>query len=169
MTAIIPVGRQDAKLRLTLTAQDGLRSHLPPPEEFDSEVEAAFAKRWGRTPREGWTLMRETEVLFENQHVFFPDFTFEHEDGRRVHLEIIGFWTPEYLTAKQATLQRFARHPILLAIAQSNLATVDAWPMACLIYKTRLKVEAVLDRLRQMERPTIMPPRLEHGDSPHDG
>ena len=169
MTAVVPVGRQGAKLRLTLSSRDGLRSHLPAPEEFDSEVEAAFAKRWGDAPREGWKLLRETEVLFENQHVFFPDFTFQHDDGRRVHLEIIGFWTPEYLRAKQATLQRFARHPILLAIAQSNLATVGDWPSTCLIYKTRLKVDSVLDRLRMTPRPTIMPPRSENGEQPHDG
>jgi len=29
--------------------------------------------------------------------VFVPDFTFRHEDGTQACLEIVGFWTPEYL------------------------------------------------------------------------
>ncbi len=164
MTAVVPVGKQRGKLRLELDAKAGLHSHLPVPEEFDSEVEAAFAKRWGESPREGWRLLRESEILFENQRVFFPDFTFEHEDGRRVHLEIIGFWTPEYLTAKRATLARFARHQILVAIARSSHEAAPDWPVACLVYKTRLKVDEVLDRLRQGGSAAIMPEAPSNGE-----
>ncbi len=82
---------------LALTANDGLVSHLPAPEDFDSTLEANFVERWNDEPRAGWTLERESEILHHGQKVFIPDFVFTHADGRRHLLEIVGFWTPEYL------------------------------------------------------------------------
>ena len=63
------------------------------------------SRRNGAEARDGWTLVREGEVLHEGQKVFVPDFVFRHDDGRVVLMEIIGFWTPEYLEAKAATLR----------------------------------------------------------------
>ncbi|HEX5445283.1 MAG TPA: DUF790 family protein, partial [Pirellulales bacterium] len=114
--------------RLELSPADGLSSHLPPPDEFDSDLEAAFAEKWGDQPRDGWTLLREAEVLHAGQHVFVPDFVFQHADGRRVMLEIVGFWTPEYLQAKLETLARFADRPVLLAVADALGGESTTWP-----------------------------------------
>lgn len=169
MVATVPVGRSGWRLRLLLSEQDGLRSHLPPPDEFDSEVEEAFARRWGPDPREGWMLRREDDVLVAGQTAFFPDFTFEHADGRRVHLEIVGFWTPEYLTAKAATLERFAEHRVLVAVAQSLTDALPPLPDPPLVYKTRLKVEDVVERLRAVPGPAIMRPSPEHGETGNEG
>lgn len=144
MQAIVPVGRSGWKLKLQLSAEDQLKSHLPSPEEFDSEVEAKFAANWGGEPRDGWRLLRESEILFEDQHVFFPDFTFEHEDGRRKHLEIVGFWTPEYIEAKANTLRRFAKHDVAVAVVASQSDRLPQLPGEPIVYKTRLKVADVL-------------------------
>lgn len=140
--------------RLQLTSEDGLRSHLPPPEEFDSSVEETFAERWGGEPRDGWTLARETEILHRGQHVFIPDFVFQHADGRRVLLEIVGFWTPEYIEAKLRTLALFEGEPILLAVAETLTKSDDgsasvAWPEGTVFFKTALKVKDVLERLAE--------------------
>jgi predicted nuclease of restriction endonuclease-like RecB superfamily len=32
--------------------------------------------------------------------VFLPDFTLRHADGREALVEVVGFWTPEYLEEK---------------------------------------------------------------------
>jgi predicted nuclease of restriction endonuclease-like RecB superfamily len=151
MTAVIPKGPSGNRLRLLLSARDGLRSHLPPLDEFDSSVEQALAERWGAEPREGWSMSRESEILFANQHAFLPDFTFTHADGRRVHLEIVGFWTPEYLSAKAETLRRFASEPILVAVAASSAAGLPELPRPPLVYKTRIKVPELLERLRSTD------------------
>src|SRR6476660_9341484 len=50
------------KLGLDLSEADGLTSHLPPPDEFDSQVESDFAEKWGSEPRAGWRLIREGDV-----------------------------------------------------------------------------------------------------------
>jgi predicted nuclease of restriction endonuclease-like RecB superfamily len=124
-----------------------LRSHLPPPEEFDSTLEQEFFHRWGEAPRDGWSIRREGDLLHRGQRVFIPDFVFEHKDGRRVFLEIVGFWTPEYLEAKIKTLREFAGVSILLAVAERAGSTFDGLVAAPIRYKTALKIDDVLDRL----------------------
>lgn len=150
MHALLEVRRFGArKLSLDLSPADGLRSPIPPPGEFDSDLEATFAERWGREPRDGWSLHRESEVLHSGQKVFVPDFVFEHRDGRRCLLEIIGFWTPEYLQAKLATLQTFADQPILVAIADSAAQQVPALAVDAIRYKSSLTIKDVLAALER--------------------
>jgi len=150
MHATIRTRRSGWVLSLDLSSTDGLKSHLPPPEDFDSQVEQAFAERWGDQPRDGWTLAREGEVLYETQKTFVPDFVFRHEDGRNVLLEIIGFWTPEYLQAKVEKLRDFADKTIWLAIAEGVAPSLPDLPQQEVIpYKTALLLKDVLDRLNR--------------------
>ncbi len=135
------------KLGLDLSCEDGLTSHLPGPDEFDSQLEEGFAGNWGTVPRDGWTLEREGEVLHSRQKVFVPDFALRHEDGRVVLMEIVGFWTPEYLEAKAATLREFGRHAILLAVAEPLRQKLPDLPHEIVTFKSVLKVNDVLSRL----------------------
>lgn len=135
------------KLRLDLSADEGLMSHLPQPDAFDSQVEQQFAVKWGDEPREGWRLVREGEVLHSGQRVFIPDFAFQHDDGRTVLMEVIGFWTPEYLEAKRATLRLFGNQRILLAVAEPLTHRLPDLPGDFVVFKSALKVEDVLARL----------------------
>lgn len=147
MHVVIRTRRSGWEAALDLSDQDGLTSHLPEPGEFDSRVEQTFAEKWGEEPRDGWRLERESEILHRGQKVFVPDFTFRHDDGRRVLMEIVGFWTPEYLRAKAETLQTFADVPILLAVAQPAQEAMPELPPGAIPYKTALKIKDVLDRL----------------------
>ena len=137
------------KLGLDLSAEDGLISHFPSPEEFDSLVEQEFADKWGIEPREGWRLIREGEVPHSGQKVFIPDFAFRHDDGRVVLMEVIGFWTPEYLEAKLATLRAFGRQPIVLAIAEPLTKRLTDIRGDIIVFKMTLKIDDVLARLRK--------------------
>jgi hypothetical protein len=142
--------------RLELAYADGLRSHLPPPEEFDSSVEEGFAEKFGAT-RDGWSLSRESEILHQGQTVFVPDFVLRHQDGTEVFFEIVGFWTPQYLAHKRATLRQFAGHKLLVAVAESSVREGATIPEGFLTYKTALKlgpVLAALERLRGAARRT---------------
>ncbi len=70
---------------------------------FDSLVEEKFSRRFGEVVANvttGWKLLREPDPLIvSGGKAFIPDFVFE-KYGRRVYLEIVGFWTPEYLERK---------------------------------------------------------------------
>lgn len=152
MHALVQVGRRGWTLRLELSSAEGLTSHLPEPEAFDSQVEAAFAERWGTEPRDGWRLIREGEILHRGQKVFVPDFAFRHDDGRTVLLEIVGFWTPEYLQAKLQTLRTFADQPILLAVAESVRDQLPELAEAAIPYKSALLIKDVMEQLQQSTR-----------------
>ncbi len=151
MKAVIRHHRSHWQNLFRLSPGDGLKSHLPPPEEFDSRLEARFADRWGGEPREGWRLIREGEILHKQQKVFVPDFAFEHDGGASVLMEIVGFWTPEYLEAKRESLKSFPEQRILLAVADS-VDWPDSMPGHSIIrYRTAVKVNDVLDQLRQTD------------------
>jgi hypothetical protein len=151
MHAVLQSRFTNWKLRLDLSAADGLVSHLPSPDEFDSQVESEFAARWGAEPREGWRLIREGEVLHTGQKAFIPDFSFRHDDGRLVLMELIGFWTPEYLEAKLATLRAFGEQPILLAVSEPLTQRMPGLSGEIVTFRTRLKVDEVLSRLEKMQ------------------
>ena len=119
---------------------------MPPPEDFDSTVEQAFAEKWGCEPRDGWALIHEGEVLHSGQKTYVPDFLLVHEDGRRVFLEIVGFWTPEYLESKRRTLKDFPDNRILLAVQERKANELEPWPNM-ITYKTVLLLKDVLEFL----------------------
>ncbi len=147
MHARIATRRRGRTLALNLVSTDGLKSHFPSLEEFDSSIEKQFAEKWGDGQRDGWSLVREGEILHRGQRVYFPDFVLQHQDGRRIYLEIVGFWTPEYLQEKFATLQEFSDANILVAIAESLVGEVPKLPANAIRFKTSLKLKDVLARL----------------------
>jgi len=59
---------------LALSDKNRYTSALPPPDEFDSTVEEAFAKKFG-PERDGWRLEREAEVLADGQTVYPQPFS----------------------------------------------------------------------------------------------
>jgi uncharacterized protein len=147
MHAVIGTRRKGWTVGLDLSSDDGLHSHLPSPDEFDSQVEEAFSEKWGPEARDGWTLVREGEILHRGQKVFVPDFVFRHADGRSVPMEIVGFWTPEYLQAKLETLRAFDDSHILIAVAAPARTEMEALPSEIILYKSALLVKDVLARL----------------------
>lgn len=147
MHAVVRTRRPGWNVSLDLAAEDGLNSHLPRPDEFDSSVEQAFADKWGSDKRDGWELIREGEVLDQGQKVFVPDFLFRHDDGRRVLLEVVGFWTPEYIEAKLKTLHAFRDHRILLAVADAARKDLPDLPSETIAFKSALSIKDVLKRL----------------------
>lgn len=149
MIATIKLRKHDSAFSLTLSDEDGLSSHVMPPEEFDSKVEANLAQRWGIHPREGWSLHRESCILHEQQHVFTPDFSLIHQSGLTVPVEIVGFWTPEYLTAKLKTLERFSNQPMILMVPETSTKRMEVLTESDAIrlktYKTAIRAESLLE------------------------
>ena len=98
LDATIVMNRDD-HLQFNLTDESGLQSHYRDPDEFDSELERGFATQFDKVDTE-WTLERETDIIDLKDTVMIPDFAFSHPDGRRALMEIVGFWTPDYLQKK---------------------------------------------------------------------
>ncbi len=149
LSARIRVGRAGQLLRLELSDRDGLRSHLPPTAEFDSQLEEKLASKWGTEQRDGWRMIREGEILHDGQHVFVPDFSFYHSSGKIVLMEIVGYWTPEYLDAKRKTLARFRDRQVLLAVAESLQQATSAADPDVLYFKNSLPLAALIGQLNR--------------------
>lgn len=102
-------------LRGMLIAQEGAETQDR--MQFDSSVEERFARKFNALGT-GWILKREPEPLAVSeeqtgrQSVIIPDFSFEMPEmkeggetkNKKVYLEIVGFWTHEYMQRKLAKI-----------------------------------------------------------------
>jgi predicted nuclease of restriction endonuclease-like RecB superfamily len=87
-------------------------------EKFDSLVEKDFASRFKALNSE-WQLKREPEPVIAGQQVIIPDFSFERE-GSKLYMEVVGFWTKEYLLRKIVKLKK-TKEKILVAVDENLL------------------------------------------------
>ena len=103
--------------RFTLDHTDGLVSHYSTGRQFDSDIERTLARKWDRANTE-WELTREDDVFDLGAEVMIPDFAVEHPDGRRAILEVVGFWTPQYLASKLAKIRQVDADNFVLAVSE---------------------------------------------------
>jgi predicted nuclease of restriction endonuclease-like RecB superfamily len=136
------------QVKFPLSPEDKLCPSWPEEDEYDSSIEKGFAVKWGDKPRDGWSLSHETEILWEAQSVFTPDFVLHHVDGQRVHLEIAGFWTPEYIEHKKQTLAKFKTASILLAAPEDCAEHYRELGVPLIVYKSALKLEPMMEALK---------------------
>jgi predicted nuclease of restriction endonuclease-like RecB superfamily len=116
----------------------------------------------------GWLGIEEARILQRKQTAFVPDFAFRHDDGRKVFLEIVGFWTPEYLRAKIEKLKLFDDEHIILAVAKAVGEKLPVMSQEVILYKSALKLNDVLAALAREAKHNLMqpslnsPPSMEH-------
>jgi predicted nuclease of restriction endonuclease-like RecB superfamily len=86
-------------------------------ETFDSAIEKEFSL----LKFNSWSVKREPAVLKTGQYAFIPDFSLER-NGIRIYVEIIGFWTPEYLKNKIQKINQLKEKEDLILLVDKNLA-----------------------------------------------
>jgi predicted nuclease of restriction endonuclease-like RecB superfamily len=108
-----------------------LRTHFKGSGLFDSRLEAdfasAFATKMGEK-RGHWILARESDVLLLGDTVMIPDFvlTDDRDEQRKVLVEIVGFWHPDYLRRKVEKVRAAqCSHMLLLVSDYLNLTDQD--------------------------------------------
>lgn len=121
----------------------GLTSYYKKENPFDSTVEEAFYKNFRKRKTE-WQIEREPEILDLGDTVLIPDFKLIHLDGTEKLLEIVGFWTPEYLEKKLDKLRRTERTDLIVAVNENLNCSRRDFNGTVIFYKTRLKVGEVL-------------------------
>lgn len=151
LSAEIELRRGWRPLTLTLTSSDGLGQGLAAPPEFDSKLEAAIARKFGHE-RAGWVLVREGAVLEAGGSLIVPDFVFHHQDGTKVALEIVGYWTPEYLADKLRRLAAVRGMNLIVAVPRHLAVRAGTLPAAVLPFKRRLLLRDLLPHLEAFRR-----------------
>jgi hypothetical protein len=140
--------------QFTLDHTEGLRSHYSAGQRFDSDIERTLAQKWERSNTE-WELVREDDVFDLGAEVMIPDFAIEHPDGRRAILEIVGFWTPEYLDSKLAKIREVQADNFVLAVSERlDCASEDFGSTAdrVLWFKTGIHVYDLVEIAEQFAR-----------------
>jgi predicted nuclease of restriction endonuclease-like RecB superfamily len=142
-----------------LDAKSILRTHFKRSGEFDSRLEADFAADFAAKfggKRGKWTLTREDEVILLGDTVMIPDFALTNKkDGRRVLIEIVGFWTKEYLRRKVEKVRAAERSDLLLLVYEGINLTPDKLediPGEVLYFKNKpvmKDVMAAVERVKQ--------------------
>ena len=127
------------------------------PKDADSAVERALARdvRRLRTP---WVLVREADAITVGGRSFFPDFTLRHPDGFLALVEVVGFYTPEYLRSKLEALRAAASRPLIVCIDESLACDDGEIPGAVLCFKRRIDASALLaaaERERTLPRGSV--------------
>ena len=151
LTADIVLRKGWRPLTFTLSVADGLRSRVPAQRLFDSAVEAALAAKFG-DERDGWQLRRETMILEAGGELLVPDFVFTHTDATTVALEIVGYWTPEYLARKLRKLSGVCAPNLLVAVRRSLAVQAGALPHAVLPFNTRILLRDLMPHLEAFRR-----------------
>jgi len=112
-----------------------LKKQRLPTLTYDSSIEEDFASKF-QALTTGWVLIREPEPLTAGKHVIIPDFSLE-KGGLKIYLEIVGFWTEEYLLRKIEKLKQVEVKMLLLvneALACEKLSALEKRPLLDLIY-----------------------------------
>jgi predicted nuclease of restriction endonuclease-like RecB superfamily len=102
---------------------------------YDSTIEESFASRF-QALKTGWVLTREPEPVPAGKQVIIPDFALEKESVK-VYVEIVGFWTEEYLLRKIEKLKKVDAKILLLVnerLACDKLTQLSKQPQLSLIY-----------------------------------
>ena len=91
------------------------------PKAFDSTLEERFARDLKRAAPD-WDLVREPEPVPAGRTLIFPDFLLRHRwnPQRRFLVEILGFWTADYLARKLALLRESGLGNLILCVDESR-------------------------------------------------
>ncbi|MFC6893769.1 DUF790 family protein [Halopenitus salinus] len=143
----------------TLDHTENLDSHYSTGDQFDSDVERTLAQKWERSNTE-WELVREDDIFDLGAEVMIPDFAIEHPDGRRAILEIVGFWTPEYLESKLTKIRQVEADNFVLAVSERLDCASEEFGRTAdrvLWFKTGIHVYDVVDLAETVTVPSETP------------
>ncbi|MGC9105592.1 MAG: DUF790 family protein [Thermoprotei archaeon] len=116
-------------------------------ERFDSSVERKFFTDFQSVAKD-WNIVREPRPLVVGDKLFIPDFLVE-KGKIRVYVEIVGFWTREYVREKLEKLSG-VKEPILVLLNE-ELAMGDFSAFNVIKFRKYVDVSKVVSWLRKLE------------------
>jgi predicted nuclease of restriction endonuclease-like RecB superfamily len=108
-------------------------------EEFDSSVEQEFYRQVSRL----CAVEREPEVVVVNGRVYIPDFKIGG-----LYVEIVGFWTPDYLRRKYEKLMKVGKPLLILVNEELAMATWKELLPNVVLFKGRPRLEDVFKYIK---------------------
>jgi predicted nuclease of restriction endonuclease-like RecB superfamily len=119
-------------------------------KKFDSQLERKFYDAFLKAT-DDWNLTREPEPLVSGQGLVFPDFSIWHKvrPDIKYYLEIVGFWTKEYLSEKMSKYALVSDAKLILCVNEKFAVDINELPSFANIvwFKRSIKPSAVLEVL----------------------
>lgn len=119
---------------------------------FDSAVEEKFYSSFSSLST-GWAIAREPEPLIAGSHVFIPDFGFQ-KGSMKFYMEVVGFWTEDYLKKKLQKLQQIKEENIIIAVDES-LGCSGFADLNVIYFKREIPLKEICSRLRMYEEKNV--------------
>ncbi len=120
--------------------------------EFNSEIEEQFYKDLALYASD-WEIKREPTFIKAGNYVIIPDYGF-YKNGISIFLEVVGFWTPEYMQKKIKKLNQ-TDTKIIAAVNQNLKCSRADFPGDVIFYKKHIPIKPVLDILKREEEKKI--------------
>ena len=145
----------NAALRLECSHRDPvLGGAAGPPPRFDSQIEERFYRAFLRRAP-GWRLQREPRpISLTGGGQAIPDFEASRieEPSARAFIEIVGFWTPEYLRRKLEALRQAHLGRYVLCVDETLGVHPGQLPGDATVipYRRSVDVDKVLSALERM-------------------
>src|SRR5436305_3786760 len=141
-----------------LDSTSSLRSFFKSSGLFDSRLEADFAGEFEQkmgSKRGHWQLTRESEVLLLGDTVMIPDFILvdDQDENRKIMIELVGFWHPEYLRRKIEKVRAANCAHLLLLVYEGLKITEDAFQDAAsevIFFQNKPVLKEVMETVEEM-------------------
>src|SRR5437763_15699298 len=151
-----------------LDSTSSLRSFFKSSGLFDSRLEADFAGEFEQkmgSKRGHWQLTRESEVLLLGDTVMIPDFILvdDQDESRKIMIELVGFWHPEYLRRKIEKVRAANCAHLLLLVYQGLKSTEDAFQDAAsevIFFQNKPVLKEVMETVEAMAE-RVYGPRIK--------
>ncbi|MEZ4741683.1 MAG: DUF790 family protein [Bdellovibrionota bacterium] len=118
LSAWIQYGKQVKILKLSKADPIFPKQNLKP---FDSKLEENFYKKFLKST-DDWDLKREPGPFQAGHSLVFPDFALTHRTNKNLvwYLEIVGFWTQQYLDEKLVKYKQANINNLILCLKESH-------------------------------------------------
>jgi len=124
--------------------QTRLRSHYVT-GDYDNPLVAKLLSGWSGAG-DGWGMEACREVIDLGESAFIPDLAIRRPGGGKVYVEILGFWTPRYLSERLNEFERGGFTSFILAASEELMGSRDTMsklPSNVILYKSSLNAEAL--------------------------
>ena len=122
------------------------------PRRHDSQIEEAFEADVRRLAPD-WDVLREPQALPVAGTLIFPDFAIgpQAEPSSRVLVEIVGWWTREYLEMKLSRLREAGCNRLIVCLEERTQPGVEAVVgLDVMTFRRRVDARRVLERAREL-------------------
>lgn len=110
--------------------------------DFDSKLEERFARSFARLTSH-WEVLREPTAFTAGGSLVFPDFELRHRlTGASWLLEIVGYWTADYLERKLVALREARIENLILCIDEARGCGEEELPASAKVLRFRRSVDA---------------------------